>query len=141
MLGVGNEVGAVYSPVVVIWPQGAPEQPAPETLQVTAVFALPETVAVNCCCREPGASRTELGETVTETAANADVAHATSAQARSRRSSRNRREVNTAPSLLEEIWTFPSLRLGGKFIGHPWRRTLTRTGVFTNYPPLLLRLN
>ena len=113
MLGIGNEVGAVYSPAAVISPHVTPAQPAPETLQLTAVFELPETWAVNCCCREPGASRTELGETVTETTANADVASATSAQARNRRSSGNRRQVKTAPSLLEEIWMFPSLWLGG----------------------------
>lgn len=31
-------------------PQVAPEQPAPETFQVTAVFRLPMMVAKNGCC-------------------------------------------------------------------------------------------
>jgi hypothetical protein len=47
--GAGTEPGAVYSPAVVMLPHVAPLQPAPEILQVTAVFAVPVTVAVNCC--------------------------------------------------------------------------------------------
>jgi hypothetical protein len=42
-LGIGIDVGAVYSPAAVITPQELPPQPAPDTLQVTVVFALPET--------------------------------------------------------------------------------------------------
>jgi hypothetical protein len=84
MLGIGVELGAEYSPVVVITPQELPRQPRPDTLQVTAVFVLPVTWAVNCCCFEPGATETEVGDTVTETAADADVTDASSAQARIR---------------------------------------------------------
>lgn len=100
MLGIGIEVGAVYSPVAVITPQELLAQPAPVTLHVTAVFVLPVTWAVNCCCLVPGAIKTELGDTVTETAADADVANATSVQARTRnrRSSCFRGQVNTTPS-------------------------------------------
>jgi hypothetical protein len=84
ILGIGIDVGAVYSPAAVITPQELPPQPAPDTFQVTVVFALPETWAVNCCCRVPGASETELGDTLTETTADADVAKATSAHVRAR---------------------------------------------------------
>lgn len=31
-------------------PHALPEHPYPETLHVTAVFGVPATVAVNCCC-------------------------------------------------------------------------------------------
>src|SRR5271169_4902589 len=47
--GLGTLAGAVDRPAEVIVPQAAPEQPAPLTLQVTAVFFVPETVARNCC--------------------------------------------------------------------------------------------
>jgi hypothetical protein len=84
MLGIGIEVGAVYRPVAVITPQALPPQPPPDRLQVTAVFTLPITWAVNCCCLVPGASETEAGATVTETAADADVPKETSPQARTK---------------------------------------------------------
>src|SRR5271166_939666 len=48
--GLGSLLGAVYSPPLVMVPQADPVQPAPETLQVTAVLMIPVTVAVNCCC-------------------------------------------------------------------------------------------
>jgi len=38
--GLGSVAGAVYRPVVVIVPHPAPVQPAPDTLQFTAMFAL-----------------------------------------------------------------------------------------------------
>lgn len=66
--GEGTDAGAVYRPVEVIVPQVEPLQPAPESFQVTAVFVLPLTVAVNCCCA-PIATCTEEGVTPTETAA------------------------------------------------------------------------
>jgi hypothetical protein len=47
--GVGTVAGAVYKPDDVIVPQEPETQPVPETLQVTAVFELPVTVALNCC--------------------------------------------------------------------------------------------
>lgn len=46
--GAGMLPGAVYSPADVIVPQVLPLQPMPVTFQVTAVFAVPVTVAVNC---------------------------------------------------------------------------------------------
>jgi hypothetical protein len=46
--GLGIAAGAVYSPPLVMAPQVAPAQPAPEILQFTAVFAVPVTVALNC---------------------------------------------------------------------------------------------
>jgi hypothetical protein len=48
-------------------PQAAPLQPTPVTFQVTAVFVVPVTVAVNCRC-PPAATWAELGETLTEIA-------------------------------------------------------------------------
>ena len=48
--GFGTTEGAVYSPLAVTMPQAAPLQPAPETLHRTAMFPVPVTVAVNCCC-------------------------------------------------------------------------------------------
>jgi hypothetical protein len=47
-------------------PQPDPEQPAPLTLQVTAVFVLPVTFVSNCCC-PPTATVALVGEMVTET--------------------------------------------------------------------------
>ena len=47
--GLGTVAGAVYRPLVDIVPQAAPVQPLPVTLQVTAVLAVFDTVAVNCC--------------------------------------------------------------------------------------------
>ena len=46
--GEGTLAGAVYSPPPEMVPHAAPVQPAPLTPQVTAVFELPVTAAVNC---------------------------------------------------------------------------------------------
>lgn len=76
--GLGTLAGAVYRPAAVIVPQAAPEQPAPETLHVTAVFFVPETVARNCCWSLT-VTIAVVGETVTwmgmmiVTVAEADV--------------------------------------------------------------------
>jgi hypothetical protein len=43
--GVGTVAGALYSPLLEMLPFAVP----PFTLQVTAVFVVPLTVAVNCC--------------------------------------------------------------------------------------------
>jgi hypothetical protein len=45
--GVGTEVGAVYRPVPLMVPHPAPLQP--DRVQVTAMFVVPVTVALNCC--------------------------------------------------------------------------------------------
>lgn len=47
--GLGTVAGAVYSPVDVMEPQEPATQPIPDTAQVTLVFELPVTLAVNCC--------------------------------------------------------------------------------------------
>ena len=47
--GDGMAGGAVYKPLVLILPQADPMQPDPLTLQLTAVFELPVTIASNCC--------------------------------------------------------------------------------------------
>jgi len=47
---MGTVLGALYKPVDEIVPQDEPTHPDPLTFQVTAVLALPVTVAVNCCC-------------------------------------------------------------------------------------------
>jgi hypothetical protein len=47
--GLGTVAGAVKRPLEEIVPQLLPEQPLPLTLQVTAVFEVPPTDAVNCC--------------------------------------------------------------------------------------------
>ena len=47
--GDGTKEGAVYRPVVEIVPTWADPPTMPLTLQVTAVFELFDTVAVNCC--------------------------------------------------------------------------------------------
>ena len=60
--------GAVYKPEGVIVPTVLLPPPTPSTVQVTAVFEVFNTVAVNCCV-PLGASVTELGETATETGA------------------------------------------------------------------------
>ena len=58
-------------------PQAAPVQPAPERLQVTPLFVVPVTVAVNCCCAlivtlgDAGETETAIGA-VTVTAAEPD---------------------------------------------------------------------
>ena len=46
----GMLAGPVYKPEVEIDPQDEPEQPVPETVHFTAVFVVPVTFAVNCCC-------------------------------------------------------------------------------------------
>ena len=45
--GDGTAAGAVYRPALVIVPQAAPVQPAPESVQLTAVLLVPPTDAVN----------------------------------------------------------------------------------------------
>jgi hypothetical protein len=67
MGGLGTVAGAVYRPAPVITPQATPLQPDPESFHVTAVFDVPETVAVNCCC-VPVTSVTATGDTETLTA-------------------------------------------------------------------------
>jgi hypothetical protein len=47
--GLGIVAGAVYSPADVMEPQEPATQPIPDTAQVTPVFELPVTLAVNCC--------------------------------------------------------------------------------------------
>jgi hypothetical protein len=44
----GTANGAVYSPLLLIVPQAVPLQPAPDTVQSTAVFDVPVTEAANC---------------------------------------------------------------------------------------------
>ena len=72
--GVGTLPGAVYNPVEEMLPQVAPLHPLPLTLQFTAVFELPVTVAVNCCCRpvttvaEPGERFTMIGRRIVSVA-------------------------------------------------------------------------
>jgi hypothetical protein len=56
----------VYTPPVVIVPQAAPLHPDPETLQTTAVFVLPVTVAENCNC-PPEPTCVLFGVTETDT--------------------------------------------------------------------------
>ena len=46
--GFGIVPGAVYRPPELIVPQALPLQPAPTKLQVTPVFEVPVTAAVNC---------------------------------------------------------------------------------------------
>jgi hypothetical protein len=48
-------------------PQVPPPQPGPAIVQVTALLAVPVTVAVNCCWA-PDTTLTEEGETETATA-------------------------------------------------------------------------
>src|SRR5271166_4602706 len=69
--GDGAAFGAVYRPPPVICPHATPAQPGPDRLQLTIWFVVPVTVAVNCCWA-PGLRATEVGETVTTTAADAD---------------------------------------------------------------------
>jgi hypothetical protein len=47
--GLGIVAGAVYKPVEEMAPHEPATQPIPETVHVTPVFALPVTVATNCC--------------------------------------------------------------------------------------------
>lgn len=65
--GFGADAGAVYNPAELMVPQLAPLQPAPEMDQVTAVFVVPVTVAVNCFWL-PVCTWTVDGDTLTETA-------------------------------------------------------------------------
>ena len=51
--------GAVYIPALVIIPLAALPPPVESTDQVTAVFVVPCSIAVNCCCA-PGARLTEV---------------------------------------------------------------------------------
>ena len=46
--GCGIAPGAVYKPLALIVPQALPLQPEPVRLQLTLVFVVPVTVAVNC---------------------------------------------------------------------------------------------
>lgn len=46
--GEGTLTGATYSPLTEIVPHVAPVQPAPLTVQVTAVFEVPVKVPTNC---------------------------------------------------------------------------------------------
>jgi hypothetical protein len=46
--GVGTVAGEIYRPLLETVPQAAPEQPAPLTVQSTAVFELPLTLAAIC---------------------------------------------------------------------------------------------
>ena len=62
----GTAGGAVYSPVPFIVPQADALHPAPCTVQVTAVFEVPRTDAVNCCVA-PVATDVVAGVTVTTT--------------------------------------------------------------------------
>lgn len=65
--GEGAALGAVYRPVEEMAPHMAPEQPAPESDQVTPLFcASLETVGVNCFVAET-ATDAEVGATLTET--------------------------------------------------------------------------
>ena len=62
--GEGTVAGAVYRPPELMLPQLKPEQPAPLTLQVTAVLLLPVTLVWNCCWPLT-VTRTLVGEIVT----------------------------------------------------------------------------
>jgi hypothetical protein len=64
--GLGTAAGAVYRPLVDIVPQAAPVQPLPMMVQVTAVFAVFATVAVNCRW-PPVITFAVVGEIVTAT--------------------------------------------------------------------------
>ncbi len=46
--GEGTLAGGVYTPLVEIVPHAVPPQPAPLTVQVTAVFEVPVTFPINC---------------------------------------------------------------------------------------------
>jgi hypothetical protein len=62
----GTAEGAAYSPVPLTVPQAAPLHPAPCTLQVTAVFDVPTTDALNCWVA-PVTTDVLAGVTVTKT--------------------------------------------------------------------------
>jgi hypothetical protein len=61
--GLGMVLGAVYNPLEVIVPAAALPPAVPFTCQVTAVFVVPVTVAVNCVLA-PGLSVAVAGVTV-----------------------------------------------------------------------------
>jgi hypothetical protein len=48
--GLGTTAGAVYRPAEVTVPHAAAAHPDPDTVHFTAVFEVPVTAAVNCCC-------------------------------------------------------------------------------------------
>jgi hypothetical protein len=60
----GTVAGAVYNPLDEMVPQVEPEQPDPLTLQVTAVFVVPETTSWNRCC-SPTVTRALVGDMAT----------------------------------------------------------------------------
>ena len=62
---IGTEVGAVYTPEDVMVPHVIDTQPKPLTVQVTALFEVPVTVAVKGCC-PPVPSCTLAGDTATD---------------------------------------------------------------------------
>lgn len=64
--GLGGAAGGVYKPEALIVPVAAAPPAIEFTCQVTAVFAVPETVAVNCCVC-PVLTLIVLGETTTVT--------------------------------------------------------------------------
>src|SRR6266446_6781303 len=66
--GFGTATGAVYTPVLVMVPLGAP----PATLHVTVVFDVLVTVAVNCCVM-PTTALTTVGAMETVTGVLLDV--------------------------------------------------------------------
>lgn len=66
LAGFGTAEGAVYSPPVLMVPHADPLQPEPETVQVTAVFVVFATVAVNCWWA-PVTTSTIAGTMVTAT--------------------------------------------------------------------------
>lgn len=76
-------------------PQLLPEQPAPLTLQVTALLVLPATLTWNCCC-DPSATITVVGETVTNTGAIT----VTAAEAETSRSAAEVAVTVTGPGIL-----------------------------------------
>jgi hypothetical protein len=63
---VGVVAGAVYNPLLLIWPQVLPLQEAPVKLQTTTLLVVPLTVAVNCAL-PPACTCTTLGLSETET--------------------------------------------------------------------------
>ena len=64
--GLGTDVGAVNSPLLLMIPHVAPEHPEPVADQVTLVFELPVTLALNCWAT-PTATEGFCGDTVTAT--------------------------------------------------------------------------
>jgi hypothetical protein len=69
----GTLAGAVYKPEAEIEPHVGPEHPAPAIVQLTDVFVLPVTVAVNCCV-PPTLICAVDGATDAETAVAASIA-------------------------------------------------------------------